>query len=335
VWGFHNDIALSPTRQDPEKRLILYFTDHFELPLPPGHRFPMAKYRLLRDRVLADPVHHSDVLLIPPAASVEQLCLAHDPGYVQRVMGGELTESEIKRIGFPWSPEMVERSRRSSGATLAAARSALKQGVAVNMAGGTHHAMQDCGEGFCVFNDAAVTIKTLLAEEEIQRALVVDCDVHQGNGTAEILGRDTRVFTFSIHGEKNFPLRKHPSSLDVDLPDGVQDEYYLKMLDHGLTQAFAEGPYHLIIYLAGADPYHDDRLGRLKLTKQGLALRDERVLHSAFELGVPVAVAMAGGYARQIEDIVDIHAATLRIASSYAGKWSIRTASSQEDSLRA
>lgn len=298
----------------------LYYTDHFELPLPTGHRFPMAKYRMLRDRVVADPVHANDVLLVPLAASLEQLSLAHDAEYVRRVVEGELSQAEIKRIGFPWTEAMVERSRRSSGATLAAARSALQEGVSVNMAGGTHHAMRDAGEGFCVFNDAAVTIRTLQAEGRIRRALVIDCDVHQGNGTAHILGGEHSVFTFSIHGEKNFPVRKFPSHLDIDLLDGTEDQAYLLELERGLQICADHGPYDLAIYLAGADPYLDDRLGRLKLTKAGLARRDQVVLDFAKRLGIPMAIAMAGGYARQLEDIVDIHAQTLRLASQlYSG----------------
>ena len=293
----------------------LFYTDHFELPLPVGHRFPMAKYRMLRDRVVADPAHANDVLLVPLAASLEQLALAHDAEYVRRVVAGELSHVEIKRIGFPWTEAMVERSRRSSGATLAAARAAFQDGVSVNMAGGTHHAMRDAGEGFCVFNDAAVTIRTLQAEGLISRALVVDCDVHQGNGTAHILGGENSVFTFSIHGEKNFPLRKFPSHLDIDLPDGTEDQAYLFELQQGLKVCEAHGPYDLAIYLAGADPYLDDRLGRLKLTKAGLARRDQVVFDFAKRLGIPIAIAMAGGYARQLEDIVDIHAQTLRLAT--------------------
>lgn len=296
----------------------LFYTDHFELPLPTGHRFPMAKYRLLREQFLRDPVLQYDILLVPPAASIEQLCLAHDSEYVAKVIEGRLSQAEVKRIGFPWSTKMVERSRRSSGATLAAAECALTDGVSVNMAGGTHHAMRDAGEGFCVFNDAAVAIRTLLSVGRIQKALVVDCDVHQGNGTAQILKQDPQVFTFSIHGEKNFPLRKFPSDLDIDLPDGTTDRAYLDQLKQGLEHCWMSGPYDLMIYLAGADPFFDDRLGRLKLTKVGLAERDQMVMKFAQDHRIPVAIAMAGGYARQIADIVDIHAQTIRLASQLA-----------------
>lgn len=293
----------------------LFYTDHFELPLPLGHRFPMAKYRLLRDRIVGDPFHAPDVLLIPKAATLEQLSLAHTSEYVERVINGKLTEGEIKRIGFPWTPEMVERSRRSSGATLAAARDALAEGIAVNMAGGTHHAMREAGEGFCVFNDAAVALLTLLDEGAIQRGVVIDCDVHQGNGTAQILAGNPNTFTFSIHGAKNFPLRKFPSDLDIDLPDGTKDAEYLASLGLALKEVLSNGPFDLAIYLAGADPFQGDRLGRLKLTKHGLASRDEMVLSTLRSQGIPIAIAMAGGYAHSIVDIVDIHAQTIRIAS--------------------
>ena len=293
----------------------IFYTDHFELPLPEGHRFPMAKYRRLRQAVVENPLHRDDVTLVPPAATDEQLCLAHERDYVDRVVTGRLTDAEIKRIGFPWSEKMVERSRRSSGATLAAARIALNEGISVNLAGGTHHAMRGAGEGYCVFNDAAVAIRTLADENLIQRAAVIDCDVHQGNGTAEILGNDPNVFTFSIHGEKNFPIRKMPSHLDIDLPDGTRDDEYLSALASGLSTTLAAGPYDLAIYLAGADPYEGDRLGRLKLTKEGLRRRDELVLSTLQKQGIPVAIAMAGGYAPDIQDIVDIHAATILIAS--------------------
>lgn len=275
----------------------------------------MAKYRHLRDRIVADPFHLPDTLLVPPAAQIEQLCLAHSRDYVERVVAGQLNQQEIKRIGFPWSEPMVERSRRSSGATLAAARSAMIDGFAVNLAGGTHHAMWDAGEGFCVFNDAAVTINTLYEEGQIRRALVVDCDVHQGNGTAQILAGKTHAWTFSIHGERNFPLRKFPSDLDIDLPDQTTDEPYIEALQFGLKKSLEQGPFDLAIYLAGADPYEGDRLGRLKITKSGLTSRDLLVLSTLQKHDIPVAIAMAGGYAPSLDDIVDIHASTVQTAA--------------------
>jgi len=299
----------------------LFYTDHFDLPLPEGHRFPMSKYRRLRRAIVDNPLHDHDTLVVPLAATVEQLCLAHDADYVRRVIAGALSHAEVKRIGFPWSEKMVERSRRSSGATLSASRVALTEGVSVNLAGGTHHAMRGAGEGFCVFNDAAVTIRSLVQEGVIERATVIDCDVHQGNGTADILRNDQNVFTFSMHGEKNFPLRKMASHLDIELKDGTEDEEYLSRLKEGLSVTFAAGPFDLAVYLAGADPFKGDRLGRLNLTKSGLRRRDEMVLNSLQNLRIPVAVAMAGGYATDVQDIVDIHATTVAVASCLQRNW--------------
>jgi acetoin utilization deacetylase AcuC-like enzyme len=296
----------------------IYYTDHFELPLPKGHRFPMDKYRQLRQRVVSSDAHFEDALIVPPAASNAQLQLCHSERYVRAVVDGRLSDAEIRRIGFPWSERMVERSRRSTGATIAACRAALHDGVAVNLAGGTHHAMRDAGEGYCVFNDAAVAIRTLQHERRIKRACVIDLDVHQGNGTAEILGEDPSVFTLSMHGVKNFPLRKFPSDLDIDLDDGTDDGGFLSALADSLTRVALSGPYDLAILLAGADPYHGDRLGRLALSKEGLARRDEMVLRWCGGQGIPLAIAMAGGYAPEISDIVDIHAATVRLASRHA-----------------
>ncbi len=292
----------------------LYYTDHFELPLPDGHRFPMDKYRRLRQAIAVSDLHRGDPLLVPPAATDDQLATCHDRQYIRRVIAGELTAAEVRRIGFPWSAKMVERSRRSSGATIAAGRAALVDGIAVNLAGGTHHAQPDCGEGYCVFNDAAVAIRTLQAERLIRRACVIDLDVHQGNGTAAILSGDDSAFTFSMHGTKNFPLRKFPSDLDIDLPDGTGDEAYLQQLQAGLDVVFAAGPFDLAIYLAGADPYVGDRLGRLSLSFDGLRRRDEVVLERCRAMGLPLAIAMAGGYAPNVDDIVRIHATTIALA---------------------
>ncbi|QDT09933.1 histone deacetylase [Planctomycetes bacterium K23_9] len=299
----------------------LYYTDHFELPLPESHRFPMAKYRLLRQRIAQSEIHDSDTLLVPPAATDFEISLCHTSEYLQAVAEGTLTSAEIRRIGFPWSAKMVERSRRSTGATIAACRAALSDGLAANLAGGTHHAFADAGEGYCVFNDAAVAIRTLQNEGLIRRACVIDLDVHQGNGTAAIFADDPDVFTLSIHGVKNFPLRKMPSDLDVALPDGTGDADYLHAVDESLEQldadALQNGPFDLAIYLAGADPFIDDRLGRLHLTQKGLADRDARVLGWSKQKNVPLAIAMAGGYAPRIEDIVTIHATTLALASNH------------------
>ena len=297
----------------------LFYTDVFVLPLPAGHRFPMEKYARLRAALLASGNFSESDFHLPPAASDEELARAHDPEYIAAVSCGELEISAQKAIGFPWSPGMVERSRRSAGATLAACRAAFVDGVSANLAGGTHHAFRDRGEGFCVFNDAAVAARAMQAEGRSQRVLIVDCDVHQGNGTASILRGDDSIFTFSIHGARNFPFEKETSDLDIELPDGCNDAAYLLQLDHGLDTAFDLARPDLVIYLAGADPYHDDRLGRLALSFNGLAERDRRVFGRCQALGLPVAVAMAGGYARQIDDTVTIHATTIRLAGQILG----------------
>jgi acetoin utilization deacetylase AcuC-like enzyme len=230
------------------------------------------------------------------------------------VVRGDLDASEQRAIGFPWSERMVERSRRSAGATLAAAREALTRGWSANLAGGTHHAFRDRGEGFCVFNDAAIAARAMQVEAGLQRVAVIDCDVHQGNGTASIFAGDDSVFTFSIHGARNFPFAKEKSDLDIELPDGTGDDEYLWHLERGLDETLERSRPQLAIYLAGADPYEDDRLGRLKLTKRGLARRDAHVLATLRSRAIPVAIAMAGGYARDIEDSVEIHANTLLTA---------------------
>ena len=294
------------------------YSDHFVLPLPSGHRFPMAKYRMIREGVaqsVASLEFHEAV-----AATDGVLALAHHPVYVDQVSRGVLPERMQKDIGFPWSPQMVERSRRSTGATIAACRSALEQGVAVNLAGGTHHAYADHGAGFCVFNDAAVAARLMQAERRVKSVAIVDLDVHQGNGTAAILANDDSVFTLSLHGENNYPFEKEQSDLDVALPDGVTDDAYLAALDHALEQLMQRFTPELIIYLAGADPHEGDRLGRMKLTLAGLAARDRRVFELGRQYQIPIAVAMAGGYGRKIEDTVAVHVQTISIAAQYAFK---------------
>jgi acetoin utilization deacetylase AcuC-like enzyme len=279
----------------------------------------MEKYRLLRERLQASGEFLDDDFQTPPAATFAELTRAHAPDYVLRVEQGELTPQEIRVIGFPWSPEMVERSKRSSGATLAACRIAISEGAAANLAGGTHHAFYDRGEGYCVFNDAAIAARTLVAESILERVLIVDCDVHQGNGTAAILFGDDHIFTFSIHGANNFPFRKEISNLDIELADGTDDMAYEQALARGLGQSFAANAPQLVIYLAGADPFEDDKLGKLKLTKQGLMRRDEMVFEYCRAHDVPVAIAMAGGYARNIFDTVEIHANTVMAARRIYG----------------
>ena len=277
----------------------------------------MSKYRLLRSAVVQSEHHRDDVLVVPQAATDEDLLRCHAGGYVRAVVNGNLTAAEVRRIGFPWSPKMVQRSRRSTGATIAAANAAIAEGVAVNLAGGTHHAMTDTGEGYCVFNDAAVAIRSVQAAGKVRRACVIDLDVHQGNGTAQIFQGDPSVYTLSIHGEKNFPSRKTSSDLDIALPDGTGDDAYIEFLNGALDQVAAEGPFDLALFLAGADPYQFDRLGRLSLTMNGLLRRDQTVFGWCAKHRTPVAVAMAGGYAKNVQDIVKIHAATVQQASQY------------------
>lgn len=295
----------------------LFYCDEFVLPLPSGHRFPMEKYRLLRERLTATAAFDAEDWIVPPAATYAQLCRAHSPDYVARVERGELSSAEVRAIGFPWTPEMVERSKRSAGATIAAARACLRDGVAANLAGGTHHAFYDHGEGFCVFNDVVIAARAMQAAGLVERILIVDCDVHQGNGTASILAGDASIFTFSIHGEKNYPFRREVASdLDVEMPDGCGDHEYLAALEGGLQAAFSASSPQLVFYLAGADPYEDDRLGRLRLSKRGLTERDRNVFASCQAHNTPVALVMAGGYARTIADTVEIHANTVQLAKS-------------------
>lgn len=291
----------------------IFYCDHFVLPLPDGHRFPMAKYKLLRDWVgQLQPVWSID-LAEPNAATDAQLCRAHHMTYVEKVKMGSLSKLEVRRMGFPWSPELVERSRRSVGGTLAASRAALTDGLGVNLAGGTHHAGWAHGEGFCVFNDSAVAAKAMQAEGRARRVIIIDCDVHQGNGTAAILADDPTVFTFSIHAEKSFPFRKYPSDLDVGLPDGTSDLDYLDALDHHLRVALDLAQADFAIYLAGADPYVGDRLGRLSLTMPGLLERDKLVLELCQRSGIPLAIVMAGGYAVPVEETVAVHFQTVKL----------------------
>lgn len=275
----------------------------------------MQKYRLVREGALRV-VPALEVDEAPPATD-GVLALAHHPAYIHRVSAGLLAPAEQKAIGFPWSPQMVERSRRSAGATIAACRSAFVSGVAANLAGGTHHAYADRGEGFCVFNDSAVAARLMQAERLARRVAIVDLDVHQGNGTASILARDESVFTLSLHAENNFPFSKECSDLDVALADGTGDSDYLDALRAALSEMFARFDPDLIIYLAGADPHEGDRLGRLKLSMDGLAARDRMVLGHARQRGIPVAVTMAGGYGKNIQDTVDVHVQTIGIASEY------------------
>ncbi len=294
----------------------VFYSDQFVLPLPEGHRFPMNKYSMLRERVERDGICGPGDLRVPRAVTDEEILRAHEGAYLKKVVTGTLTDKEMRRIGFPWSERMVERSRRASGGTLGACRAALEEGLAANLAGGTHHAFADRGEGFCIFNDSAITPHALRAEGLVDKVIVLDTDVHQGNGTASILRGDPNVFTFSIHGAKNYPFHKEESDLDVPLPDGADDEAFLAALSGALDRMLDPAIWDLAIFLAGADPFEDDKLGRLCVTKEGLAQRDRMVLEGCRERGIPVAVTMAGGYAKRVEDTVDIHFQTLERAAS-------------------
>ncbi len=311
----------------------LWSPARYWLPLPEGHRFPAEKYEMLYDSIVAEGVAPAPRVLDPDAASDELLRLVHTPEYVERITSGVLKEGEERRLGFPWSPALVERSRRTVGGTVSAGRHALKHGVAMNLAGGTHHAFPDHGEGFCVFNDVAITIRLLQREGMIRRAAVIDLDVHQGNGTHAVFMGDPSVYTFSMHGAHNYPFRpmpeasevvagesrwgyavRVPGSLDIELPDGTGDAEYLARLEEALPRVLREAQPDIVVYLAGADPHEGDRLGRMKLTFAGLERRDVMVLEACREVGLPVAITIGGGYGRDIRDTVAIHVATARIA---------------------
>jgi acetoin utilization deacetylase AcuC-like enzyme len=304
-----------------------FCSERFTIPLPPGHRFPVSKYALLRERVaVACP---GIELVEAPAATDGELALAHSPAYLHDASHGLLSEAAMREIGLPWSGTLIERARRSVGATVCAARAALSDGVSLQLAGGTHHAHADRGAGFCVFNDTAVAARLMQAEvhrarRRTLRVLVIDLDVHQGDGTATIFADDPTVFTLSLHGARNFPVRKARSDLDVELPDGCGDADYLDALDQALTQTWQRldpAPVGLAFYLAGADPHEGDRLGRLKLTDDGLAERDRRVLEALRERGIPVALTMAGGYGADIHTTVAVHLRTIAAAASSFDAW--------------
>jgi acetoin utilization deacetylase AcuC-like enzyme len=296
-----------------------FYTDHFVLPLPSGHRFPMEKYSKLRK--LVDTVESIE-LLEAPAASDTQILYAHDPQYLIKIIQGNLSTQEQKEIGFPWSEKMVERSRRSAGATVAACKTAISEGVAVNLAGGTHHAYRDRGSGFCVFNDSAIAARVLQKEVSSKlKIAIIDLDVHQGNGTASILKQDSSIFTLSIHGENNFPFKKEFSDLDFALADECDDQTYLNTLEKCLDQLDTRFRPDSLIYLAGADAHEGDRLGRLNISSRGMHLRDEMVLQYALDRNLSIAVSMAGGYGKEIESTVQIHFQTIKTALQFQRRY--------------
>lgn len=279
---------MAPPRLPEGYTLIrVYYCDDFVLPLPVAHRFPMEKYALLRERIASDVARFGAGLFVPDAATDAELTRVHEPAYVSSVKSGSLSREDIRRIGFPWSRELVERSRRSVGGTLGAMRSALEDGIGVNLAGGTHHAFPDHGEGFCVFNDVAVAIRAGQAEDRGRRFAVVDLDVHQGNGTAGVFRSDPDVFTLSVHGEANYPFYKVPSDLDIGLPDDSSDDRFLEAVDRGVRAALEHGRPDLVFYVAGADAFAGDRLGRLSVSKDAMFERDRIVLRHTSQAGVP------------------------------------------------
>jgi acetoin utilization deacetylase AcuC-like enzyme len=290
--------------------LKIYYCDHHEIPLPDGHKFPMSKYRLLREALVAEP----GITLEPaPVADLETICLAHDRDYVESFASGTIAPAAMRRIGFPWSEGLVKRTLASAGSTLAATTDALETGFGGTLAGGTHHAFRHEGSGFCVFNDIAIAIHRLRSEGRNPRVAVIDLDVHQGDGTAHFFGGDPQVFTLSLHGAHNFPFRKQRSRLDVELPDRTGDDEYLRALDFALPQVWEFAP-ELVFYLSGVDALENDVLGRLSLTYAGLAQRDVRVIGASRKQRIPLVITLGGGYSNPIELTVQAHASTFRIA---------------------
>ncbi len=298
--------------------LHLWSSAAYAIPLPPGHRFPMAKYALLREGVLAAGLVPAERMHDPPRAPVEDLLLVHTPEYVRQVTDGTLPAAEQRRIGLPWSPAFVERAYRVVRGTCEAAEAALVHGVAMNLAGGTHHAFPGRGEGFCTYNDVAVALRRLQRSGHVRRACVVDLDVHQGNGTHACFAGDASVYTFSMHGAKNFPFHKVPGTRDVELADGTGDDEYLALLAAHLPRVLRDAAPDLVVYLAGADPHEGDRLGRLKLTFAGLVRRDWMVMEACREVGLPVCVTIAGGYGRDVHDTVRVHVNTVGVVARFA-----------------
>jgi acetoin utilization deacetylase AcuC-like enzyme len=293
-----------------------FYSDTFVLPLPEGHRFPMAKYSRLRERLIGEAIMAVSDLHEAPLAALDDIRLVHTADYVNAIVDGTVAREIQRRIGFPWSPQMVERARRSVGATIAAARQALVDGCSANLAGGTHHAFADRGEGYCVFNDVAVAARVLQRDGLARRVAVIDCDVHQGNGTAAIFSGDANVFTLSLHGARNFPFKKEVSHLDIEFEDGTANEPYLESLARAVDFVLSTHDPDVVFYLAGADPYEGDRLGRLKLTIDGLRRRDEHVLSRCRRDGRPAVITMSGGYAPDVDAIVRIHSNTIQTAVS-------------------
>lgn len=296
----------------------IFYSPYYYADIGEGHVFPIRKFEIAKDILLSEGTLSPDEIVAPDPAAISDLLLVHTEDYITRLIDGRLTAKEIRKLGLPWSESLVRRSMHAISGTINASRRALVDGVSSNLAGGTHHAYPDRGEGFCVLNDVAVSIRVLQREKLGSRFLIIDLDVHQGNGTAFIFQDSPEVFTFSMHGAKNFPLFKEVSGLDIELADGTADDEYLETLDHALSRLRLHNA-DIIFYLAGADPYENDRLGRLKLTKEGLRRRDETVLRFARDEGIPIVTTMSGGYAQEIADTVDIHCNTIRAVKNVFG----------------
>lgn len=298
--------------------LHIWSTAEYTFPLPEGHRFPAEKYGMMRDRVLAEGIVDPQNLHAPEPARRDDLLRVHTERYVNAVANGDLTAAEQRLIGLPWSPGLAERSLRATGATCEAAIHALESGIAMSLSGGTHHAFADHGEGFCVFNDVVVAIRMLQASRRITRAAIIDLDVHQGNGTHALVANDSTVYAFSMHGRKNYPFKKVAGTLDIELEDGVGDDEYLDVLANALPTVLSESNPDIVFYLAGSDPHEGDKLGKMKLTFDGLARRDVMVIESCRAIGMPTVVTVAGGYGKDIRDSVQVHVNTARIAATYS-----------------
>ncbi|MEE2941299.1 MAG: histone deacetylase [Planctomycetota bacterium] len=307
--------------EGPRSRAIrVFYCDHFEVVLPPKHRFPMHKYALLRERLVAEGIVSAADLVPARAAPLEDIHAVHDAGYVQGFLDGTLDRRVVQRIGFPWSEAMVLRSLGSVGSTLMAVDAAMEDGIAGSLAGGTHHAYRDFGSGYCVFNDLAVAARRLLDRGAVERVLVFDVDVHQGDGTAAIFEGDPRVFTCSIHGGRNFPSRKMTSDLDVPLPDATGDEEYLAAMSAALEEALERARPDVVLYQGGVDVLAEDHLGRLSLSREGVLERDRVALGRFRGEGLPVALTLGGGYANPIEASVEAYAGTYRVAAGLSGR---------------
>jgi len=293
------------------KEFRIFYSPYYYADIGENHVFPIRKFELVRSKLLEEGTLQPDEIVEPEAAAVEDVCLVHTEDYITRLRNGTLTTKEIRKLGLPWSQSLVRRSFHAISGTINAARFALENEISSNLAGGTHHAFPDRGEGFCVLNDVAVAIRVLQREKLANRFLIIDCDVHQGNGTAFIFKADEDVYTFSMHGEKNYPLFKETSNLDLELPDKTTDKEFLEILNEALPRIFLHNP-DIVFYLGGADPYEKDKLGRLNLSIEGLRQRDETILEFAKSKNVPVVTVMSGGYALDINDTVEIHCNTIR-----------------------